>query len=49
VSVVEAIYRTFASTGMDPRNASLLFALLFVGFWYAVLYALYRKRIFLKV
>jgi predicted acyltransferase len=49
VSVVEGIYRTFASTGMDPRNASLLFALLFVGFWYAVLYALYRKRIFLKI
>ncbi|HYD54141.1 MAG TPA: hypothetical protein VEA99_16010 [Gemmatimonadaceae bacterium] len=49
VSLVEAIYRTFLSWGLAPRNASLLFALAFVGVWYGILYLLYRKRIFLKV
>jgi predicted acyltransferase len=49
VSVVEAIYRTFLSWGLAPKNASLLFALSFVGVWYLILLVLYRRRIFLKV
>ena len=49
VSVVEAIFRTFVSWGLAPVNASLLFALCFVAFWFAVLWVLYRRRIFLKV
>jgi len=49
VSVVEGIYRSFLAAGLAPRNASLLFALCFVGVWYGILYVLYRRRIFLKV
>jgi predicted acyltransferase len=49
VSVVEAIFRTFVSWGLAPVNASLLFALCFVAFWFGVLWVLYRRKIFLKV
>jgi len=30
-------------------NASLAFALCFVGLWYCILVVLYRRKIFLKV
>jgi predicted acyltransferase len=49
VSLVEATYRTFLSWGLTPKNASLLFALSFVGVWYLILLVLYRRRIFLKI
>jgi predicted acyltransferase len=49
VSVVEAIYRTFVAWGLEPVNASLAFALSFVLLWFAILWVLYRRRIFLKV
>jgi predicted acyltransferase len=49
VSVVEAIYRTFVSWGLEPINASLAFALCFVALWFGMLWVLYRRRIFLKV
>jgi predicted acyltransferase len=49
VSVVEAIYRTFVSWGLEPVNASLAFALSFVLLWFGILWVLYRRRIFLKV
>ncbi len=49
VSVVEAIYRTFVSWGLEPVNASLAFALSFVLVWFGILWALYRRGIFLKV
>jgi predicted acyltransferase len=39
--------RGFAWMGA-PKNASLLFSLAFLGIMYGVLYALYRRRIFLK-
>ena len=34
---------------LDPVNASLAFAITFVLFWFAVLYVLYRNKIFFKV
>jgi predicted acyltransferase len=49
VSVVEAIYRTFVSWGLEPVNASLAFALAFVALWFGILWVLYRRNIFLKV
>ena len=49
VSVVEAIYRTFVGWGLEPVNASLAFALCFVLLWFGILWALYRRGIFLKV
>lgn len=49
VSVVEAIYRTFVSWGLEPVNASLAFALSFVLLWFGILWVLHRRNIFLKV
>ncbi len=49
VSVVEAIYRTLVSWGLEPVNASLAFALSFVIVWFGILWALYKKQIVLKV
>jgi len=34
---------------LEPRDASLLFALTFVLFWYGILWLLYRKQIFIKL
>ncbi len=34
---------------LSPRNASLAFALAYTGIWLAVLWGLYRRRLFLKV
>jgi predicted acyltransferase len=34
---------------LEPRNASLAFAMTFVCFWYVILWALWRKNIILKV
>lgn len=42
------IYQTFYATWLAPRNASLLFAITFVLVWFAILWALYRRRIFIK-
>ena len=49
VSAVEAIYRVLAVPGLDPRAASLAFALLFVGFWYLVLLACWKRGIVFRV
>ena len=49
VPLQTAIYRSGFASWLEPRNASLLFALTFVLFWFAILSVLYRKRIFLKV
>jgi predicted acyltransferase len=49
VSVVEAIFRTLVSWGLEPVNASLAFALSFVLLWFGILWVLYRRKIFLKV
>jgi predicted acyltransferase len=44
-----AIYQAGFLSWLDPVNASLAFAITFVMFWFAVLYVLYRKKIFFKV
>ncbi len=43
------IYRVCFVPIASPKNASLLFALAFLAAMFVVLYALYRRRIFLKV
>ncbi len=49
ISPVEAAYRTFVGWGIEPRNASLLFALCFVGAFYLLLRACLKRGIVLKV
>lgn len=49
ISAVEAVYRVLAVPGLDPRLASLAFALLFVGFWYLVLLACWKRGIVFRV
>ena len=43
------IYQTFYASWLAPRNASLLFAITFVLVWLAILWVLYRRRIFIKL
>ena len=49
VSLQAFIYRTGFASWLEPRNASLAFALAFVAFWYVVLLMLYRRNILLRV
>ena len=49
VPVETAIYKTAFASWLEPRDASFAFAFAFVLFWYAVLYVMYRRRIFVKV
>lgn len=44
-----AIYESLFKSWLAPVNASLAFALCFVGLWYVILVVLYRRKIFLKV
>ena len=44
-----AIYQSLFGWWLSPVNASLAFALCFVGLWYGILLVLYRRQIFLKV
>jgi predicted acyltransferase len=43
------IYQACFASWLAPRNASLLFAITFVLVWLAILWVLYRRRIFIKV
>ncbi len=46
-NLVEAFYQTALASWLEPRDASLAFALLFVAFWYGVLaWCLKRKIVF---
>jgi len=49
ISVQAAVYKTVFLSWLEPRDASLAFAVSFVLFWYAILVVLYRKNIILKV
>ena len=49
VSVQAAIYNALFASWLEPRDASLAFALCFTGFWLVVLLALYRRNIFIRV
>ena len=44
-----AIYQSAFASWLSPVNASLAFALTFVGLWFCILVVLYRRKIFLKV
>jgi predicted acyltransferase len=44
-----AIYQSLFASWLTPVNASLAFALCFVGLWFGILLVLYRRKIFLKV
>jgi predicted acyltransferase len=48
-SLQSAIYQSAFASWLAPMNASLAFALCFVGLWFGVLYVLYRRRIFVKL
>lgn len=49
VPLESAIYQSLFASWLTPVNASLAFALCFVGLWYGILLVLYRRQIFLKV
>jgi predicted acyltransferase len=49
ISLEAAIYRSLFASWLEPVNASLAFAIMFVSFWFVILYVLYRKKIFFKV
>lgn len=49
VPIQRLIYERVFLSWLDPRNASLLFAITFVFVWALLLWGLYRKRIFIKV
>ncbi len=48
-SVQAVVYQTVFASWLDPRDASLAFAASFVGFWFLILWALWRKNIIFKV
>ena len=48
-SLQAAIYQSIFASWLSPVNASLAFALCFVGLWFGVLYVLYLRRIFVKL
>ncbi|HEY1090819.1 MAG TPA: heparan-alpha-glucosaminide N-acetyltransferase domain-containing protein [Burkholderiaceae bacterium] len=48
-SLKAVIYAPMQALGMSPVNTSLLFALVFVAAMYAVCWALWKRRIFIKV
>lgn len=49
VALQSAIYQAGFASWLEPKNASLAFALGVVLLWYGIVYVLYRKQIFLKV
>jgi predicted acyltransferase len=49
MSLEAAIYQSLFASWLTPVNASLAFALTFVALWFGILYALYRRRIFVKL
>lgn len=49
ISVKGYIYQKFFEPLASPVNASLLFALAYVLFWLALMWLLYRNKIFMKI
>jgi predicted acyltransferase len=48
-AVQAVVYENVFHSWLEPRNASLAFAITFVLFWYVILWALWRKNIIFKV
>ncbi len=49
MSYVDAFYERGLASWLEPRDASLAFALLFVGFWYVVLAWCWKRKIIFRV
>jgi len=49
VALQAAIHQSLFASWLSPRVASLAFALAFVLVWYAILWALWKRRIFVKL
>lgn len=49
VPIQSVIYDHWFASWLDPRNASLLYAVTFVILWAAILWALHRRKIFVKI
>jgi predicted acyltransferase len=49
ISLYTFTYRSWYEPFASPMNASLLFSMSYVVLLYAVLWVMYRRRIFLKV
>lgn len=49
IAVKTHIYANFFAPLGSPKNSSLLFALAYVGFWLAIAWILYRRKIFIKI
>ena len=49
VSLETAIYESAFRSWLEPRDASLAFAICVVLFWFGILTVLYKRKIFLKV
>jgi predicted acyltransferase len=49
IALQSAIYESGFASWLEPKNASLGFALSVVIVWYGIVYVLYRRKIFLKV
>ncbi len=49
VSVQSAVYQSVYASWLDPKNASLAFAVSFVLLWYGILWLLWRRKVFFKV
>lgn len=48
ISLQQRVYQSAFASWLEPRNASLLYALAFVGFWYVVLLVMYKRGIVVK-
>jgi predicted acyltransferase len=49
ISVQSAVYQSVFASWLEPRNASLAFALTFVLLWYGILRLLWSRKLILKV
>ena len=49
VSVQAAVYHSLFASWLEPRNASLAFAVSYVVLWYGILWLLWRRKLILKV
>jgi predicted acyltransferase len=49
VSLQQAIYRTVFAPWLEPRNASLAYAVVFVVLWYGILRVLEKRGVVLRV
>jgi len=48
-SLQEKIYTSIWSVLPDAHLASLIYALLFIGFNYLIVWGLYKKQLFIKI